>query len=141
MKKNYYQAIHQIITTGHWITDQISKELKVLDMTERQFNVMRILKDTAENTATVQEIQNNMVQKSSNVTRIVDRLIKKGFVNREECKTNRRKMEISLTEKGEQLLLKMEEIVASWHKPLEKKLNENELETLIKLIKRMKQNA
>ena len=104
MTSNYYTAIHQIIRTGHWITDQISQELKEHDVTEPQFNVLRILRGRKGNPVTVVEIQEQMVQRTSNVTRIIDKLLVKGLVDRQECHANRRKMDITITEKGRTFL-------------------------------------
>jgi len=139
MSKKFYQAVHQIITTGHWITDRISAELKVYDMTEPQFNVLRILRGAKGNPLTVQEILEQMVQRSSNITRIVDRLIGKGMVERKECATNRRKMDVSITEKGLTQLKKLDQKVAQFYAPMTENLNDAELESLVELIKKLQQ--
>ena len=109
MNNRYFQAIYQIITTGHWITAQVGKQLKVHGMTEPQFNVLRILRGAKGAPITVQEILENMVQQSSNVTRIVDKLLTMELVERKECPTNRRKMDITITDKGLNLLNLLEE--------------------------------
>ncbi len=134
----YFQAIYQIITTGHWITDQVSKELKVFGMTEPQFNVLRILKGARGKPITVQEIQKNMVQRSSNVTRIIDKLLTKGYVERKECPTNRRKMDITITPLGLEMLKKLDIKVHAFHEPLMDNLTEAELEQLKSLIIKLK---
>ena len=69
MNKDYLRTIHQIITTGHWITDRVGQELKEFDITEPQYNVLLVLNAARPNPVTVQEILDNMVQRSSNVTR------------------------------------------------------------------------
>ena len=90
MDNQYFQAIFQIIRTGHWITDQVSRELKEFGITEPQYNVLRILRGAKGEPLTVQRILKSMVQRSSNITRIVDKLLAKGYVNRQECPSNRR---------------------------------------------------
>ena len=111
MNEKYFQTVYRIITTGHWVTDQVSKELKEFGITEPQFNVLRILKGAKGKPVTVQQILDNMVQRSSNITRIVDKLITKGLVERKECPTNRRKMDITITDKGNKQLALLEKKV------------------------------
>ncbi|NME67386.1 MarR family winged helix-turn-helix transcriptional regulator [Flammeovirga aprica] len=136
--KKYFKAIHQIIVTGHWITDQVGKDLKEYGITEPQFNVLRILKGQKGAPITVQEIQERMVQRSSNVTRIVDKLLDKKLVNRQECPTNRRKMDITITDKGLEELEKLDAKVGDFHQQFQGNLSEEELETLATLIKKLK---
>ena len=134
----YYLTILEIIKTGHWLTDQISRELKEYDATEPQFNVLRILRGKKGEPITVQDIQEQMVQRTSNVTRIIDRLITKELVERKECRTNRRKMDITITEKGLETLKVLDKKVTAFHKPMTNNLNDDELGQLYKLIKKLK---
>ena len=97
MKKNYFQTIHQIIITGHWITDEVGKALKEFGITEPQYNVLRILSRANGQPITVGKISDGMIQRSSNVTRIIDKLLFKGLVYRQECPTHRRKMDITMS--------------------------------------------
>lgn len=136
---DYFSTIHKIIVTGHWYTEQISKELKEFGITEPQYNVLRILKVADGQPRTVQEIQAGMVQKSSNVTRIVDKLLSKEYVDRKECAENRRKMDITLTEKGAEFLKELDKKVYAFHAPLTEKLNKAELNTLHSLIVKLKE--
>ena len=138
VNENYLKAILQIIKTGHWITDSVSQELKEYGITEPQFNVLRILRGRKGVPATVQQIQKEMVQKSSNVTRIIDKLLKRGLVNRMECPNNRRKMDITITKKGTELLTVLGKKVFQFHGPMAQNLNEEEAETLTNLILKLK---
>ena len=138
MDKIYLRAMLQIITTGHWLTDSVTRELREFDATEPQFNVLRVLNARAETPCSVQEIQKGMVQKSSNVTRIVDKLLNKGFVQRQLNESNRRKVDITITSDGQQFLSQLEEKVFAFHAPLQKNLTPEECETLTHLIKKLK---
>lgn len=138
MNKDYFSAILQIISTGHWITDQVTKELKEFDISEPQFNVLRILKGAKKTPLTVAAIQKRMIQKSSNITRIIDKLLSKGFVERKECVENRRKMDISITKKGLEHLKVLDKKVQSLHQPMMNNLNPDELKTLSNLIIKLK---
>jgi len=134
----YYPAIHEIIRMGHWITDQVGLELKKFDITEPQFNVLRILKGKKGEPTTVNSILDQMVQRTSNVTRIVDKLNEKGLVSRKECPTNRRKMDILITQKGSDLLMELNRKMHTFHEPLMKNLGPEEAETLTALIRKLK---
>ena len=138
MKKEYFPAIHQLITTGHWITDQVSQVLKEYEVTEPQYNVLRILSEAGGGPIAVQDILEKMVQRSSNVTRICDKLLAKGYVNRAACPTNRRKMDITLTAEGEKLPALLDKKVFELHEPFMGNLSEAELKTLKDLIIKLK---
>lgn len=138
MNKAYYTAMHAIIVAGHRITDEITRALKEDDISEPQYNVLRILRSANGKPVSVGTIQAGMVQRSSNVTRIVDKLMAKKLVVREECSTNRRKKDIAITQKGIDLLARLDEKVHAYHKPYSGKLSAEELNTLEALIKRLR---
>jgi DNA-binding MarR family transcriptional regulator len=138
MNQDYLSAIDQLIRTGHWITDQVSAELKEFDISEPQFNVLRVLKVRGGHPITVQKIQEKMVQRTSNVTRIIDKLVEKDLVTRQECTTNRRKMDIAITKKGEELLAEMNKKVIDFHQPLSKNLTTEDAQLLKNLIIKLK---
>lgn len=134
----YFPAVSQIIRTGHWITHQVGVELKDFDITEPQYNVLKVLKSRSGRPMTVQSIQERMVQRNSNVTRIVDKLLSKALVDRQECPTNRRKMDITITENGIELLKKLDKKVGEFHAPMKGNLTPEEAKTLAKLIIKLK---
>ncbi len=131
---NYLKAIHQIICAGHWITDTVGQELKEFGITEPQFNVLRILHGRKGMPITVQEIQEQMVQRTSNVTRIVDKLLDKGLVDRHECSANRRKMDVTITAEGVKMLAILGQKLYQYHGPMAQNLTEVDAQTLTKLI-------
>ena len=136
-RKKYYKTVHKIIKTGHWITDSISQEIKSYGATEPQYNVLRILSDRDKPTS-VMEITEGMVQRSSNVTRIIDKLLDKKYVIRKECSTNRRKMDISITDDGRDFLKKLDKKVHAFHYPMMDNLSGKEADALRFLIEKMK---
>ena len=82
------------------IDDITANALKPFEVSMQQFNVLRILRGQKGNPANLSTINERMVTKMSNTTRLVDKLIKKGFVNRCVCPSNRRKVEIVITDSG-----------------------------------------
>lgn len=135
-EKKYYEAVSSIILSGNFISDQVSQVLKPYNMTEPQYNVLRILEDSVTDYLTVQEIQQGMLKKSSNVTRIIDRLVEKDFVTREVCDTNRRKMLIKMTKNGAKALVEYNHEVRRFHKPHRENLTEEECQLLVDLLKK-----
>ncbi len=135
---NYFEAVLEIIKTGHWITDSVTRELKEFGIYEPQFNVLRILKGAKGKPVSVNTILEKMVQRSSNVTRIVDKLESKGLVQRTLCAEDRRKMDIIITPEGLDLLKRLDKKVMAFHKPMQNNLTDEEAKTLKELIIKLK---
>ena len=134
----HFEAMFEIIKTGHWITDSVSRELKEFDIYEPQFNVLRILRGAKGKPISANSILEKMVQRSSNITRIVDKLTAKGLVERTLSIEDRRKMDIVITKKGLDLLIKLDKKVEALHKPMMNNLSKEEAETLKRLIIKLK---
>mgnify|MGYP001803271434 CR=1 FL=1 len=98
------KVIVNLLHTENWMMDKINLELKPFDVSIQQFNVLRILKGQKGKPANLSTIQERMVNKMSNTTRLVDKLIAKEFVTRITCPSNRRKVEITITKQGEGFL-------------------------------------
>src|SRR5262249_52908419 len=77
------------------------------DITQQQFNILRILRGAGTPLSTLQ-IRQRMLDKMSDTSRIVDRLIKKGLVKKNICKEDRRLVDVIITEKGKKLLEKID---------------------------------
>lgn len=103
-KDESHKATLNILYTAYWFKNHFSSKLKVMDLTMEQFNVMRILKGKHPEAMCVKDIASRMIEKNSNVPRILDRLVAKKYVRRSTSKTDRRETHISLTEKGIQQL-------------------------------------
>ncbi len=136
--RTYFTAIFEIIKMGHALTDGVNSELKAYGITEPQFNVLRILRGRKGEPATVQSVQEDMVQKSSNVTRIIDKLIDKGYVHREQCPTNRRRVDLTITDEGLEALKTFDGVVDSFHQPMKDALTIDESVQLTNLIYKLK---
>ena len=116
------------------INEHLSHALKPFDISIQQFNVLRILRGQQGKPANLSTLNERMVTKMSNTTRLVDKLILKEYVERHICTSNRRKVEISITAKGKESLLKMDAVITETEKVLLKKFSTNELEHLNLLL-------
>lgn len=116
------------------IREAFNLALRPFDMSEQQFNVLRILRGQQQKPANLSTINERMVTKMSNTTRLVDKLITKGYVDREICVQNRRKVEITITKKGMQVLAKLDKVMQHTEQKLLQNFNEKELQLLNKLL-------
>jgi DNA-binding MarR family transcriptional regulator len=83
-------------------------------------------------------IQERMLARSSNTTRLIDKLLAKGFVTRETCPVNRRKIEVMITGEGLSLLEKLDDAVAAHERSFGKGMTAEELATLNELLERFR---
>jgi MarR family transcriptional regulator, 2-MHQ and catechol-resistance regulon repressor len=106
-------AINLIYTVG-WIRDRIKYIFEAEDITPQQFNILRILRGSFPQPLSTLQIRERMLEKMSDTSRIVDRLIAKGLVKKVTCKSDRRLVDVIISDKGKKLLerldLKQDEI-------------------------------
>ncbi|MDC6351839.1 MarR family transcriptional regulator [Zeaxanthinibacter sp. PT1] len=106
------RSLIHLILVSNKVNEQYASALKEYDISQQQFNVLRILRGQKGKAANLQTLNERMISKQSNTTRLVDKLLNKGLVNRMVCPSNRRKIEITITEEGKALLLKLDKIVS-----------------------------
>ncbi len=116
------------------ISEQIAIALKPYEISEQQFNVLRILRGQKNKPANLSTINERMVTKMSNTTRLVDKLILKDYVKRWTCESNRRKVEILITPKGKTILAKIDKTIEDAEKDILKNFTKKELEELNALL-------
>lgn len=134
------QTVINLFLTNTWIKNDLLNVLKPHELSLEQFNVLRILRGQKGNPINLQDIQERMVNKMSNTTRLVDKLILKNFVKRNQCEENRRKIEIYITSEGLNILKELDSIIDNTEKNITSNLSKTELEHLNKLLLKLKQN-
>lgn len=112
----------------------MAQAIKPYGVSIQQFNVLRILRGQKGKPANLSTLNERMVTKMSNTTRLVDKLILKGYVNRVVCPSNRRKVEINITAEGETELLKIDNAIMMAEKEIVRNLSEKELLELNRLL-------
>ncbi|WP_026464469.1 MarR family winged helix-turn-helix transcriptional regulator [Adhaeribacter aquaticus] len=110
-KTPYHRMAVNVMFTGNWIQKDLSCQLRAFDLSLQQHNVLSILKGQYPNPCTLGLIQDRMLDRESNATRLVDKLIEKGLVDRCVCVSNRRKVDILITQAGLDLLEKTAPII------------------------------
>ncbi|MCP4441828.1 MAG: MarR family transcriptional regulator [Aureispira sp.] len=86
--------------TSSWLSKKQANFLKPFDISIQQFNILRILRGMQPEAATIKILTERMIDKMSNASRLVEKLKKKGFVERKECEFDRRQVDIVITKKG-----------------------------------------
>ena len=130
------KVILNVMYTQNFISDKFSDLLKPSDLSGEQYNVLRILRGQKGAPTNMCVIQDRMIAKSSNTTRLIDKLLLKELVTRNVCPDNRRKMEIAITEKGLQLLLELDPKVLEHEQLFATNLEEQELTQLNTLLEK-----
>ncbi len=132
------KTLLNVMYTQNVISEKFNELLKPFDLSPEQFNVLRILRGQKGKPANMSMIQERMIAKTSNTTRLVDKLLLKELVLREVCPNNRRKMEITITEKGLELLLQLDPLVEAHERAFSKNLSVEELELLNELLEKFR---
>ncbi|WP_374507465.1 MarR family winged helix-turn-helix transcriptional regulator [Flavobacterium sp.] len=132
------KIIMNIIYTQNVITENFNEILKPYDISSEQFNVLRILRGQKGNPANMCVIQERMLAKTSNTTRLVDKLLVKDFVTRKVCPENRRKIEVKITQKGLDLLRELDPKVKAHEDSFSNNLNEDEKAQLNQLLEKFR---
>lgn len=133
---NSKKVVLNIIYTQNVLSDHFNEILKPYDLSSEQYNVLRILRGQKGCPANMCVIQERMLAKTSNTTRLVDKLLLKEFVTREVCPENRRKIEVSITQKGLNVLTELDPKVIEHEKKFSKNLTSQELEQLNILLEK-----
>lgn len=128
------RTIIHFMLVGHKINETISNALKPYGVSLQQFNVLRILRGRDGRPANLSTLNERMVTKMSNTTRLVDKLLQKGYVDRKTCPSNRRKIEIRITQQGEAELAKMDRAMKTAEEDILQNLSKEDLEQLNLLL-------
>jgi len=135
----YQKSVINIIYTYNWTRERLQQIFDRENLTPQQFNILRILRGSAVPLSTLQ-IRERMLDKMSDTSRIVDRLIKKGLAKKITNKSDKRLVDVTISEKGRKVLHNMDKFendIAG----LIKNLSLNEAKTLNKLLDKIRQSV
>jgi len=136
-KDPYNKAIVNLLYTQSHIVSQQSSLFKPFGLSPEQYNVLRILRGQNGNPITVSSIQERMLNRMSNASRLVEKLKQKGLVIREESARDRRQVDVLITDKGLEVLQKLEASIYRLNREFVK-LNEEEVNQLNDLLDRLR---
>ena len=131
------KAVINLIYTYHWITEQIKSILSVEDITLQQYNILRILRGSDPQPLSTLAIRERMLDKMSDTSRIVDRLVIKQLVTKRMCPSDKRLVDVSITHQGKEMLERIDARDSEMRGVMEN-LNEEELTALNSLLDKLR---
>lgn len=126
-----------ILRSGNRFNDELNLLTKSFGISLPQFNVLRILRGQKGKPANLSTLNEHMIHKMSNTTRLVDKLIEKKLVDRSVCENNRRKVEITITPLGLALLTNIDKKLEAKEAQLVQNITPIEKEKLVDLISKL----
>ena len=138
-RNEHQKAEINMIYTYNWMMEQVKNMLEKFDVTPQQFNILRILRGAGEPLSTLQ-IRQRMLDKMSDTSRIVDRLVKKSLVKKVVCESDRRLVDVTISPKGLELLIQSDTYEDEMD-AIFKQLSGSEAQTLNKLLDKIRNSA
>lgn len=136
-KNERQKALINIMYTGNYINSRVSGLLKPYGISSQQLNVLRILRGAYPQPMRALSIQERMLDRMSNVSRIIEKLRLKGLIERRECPKDRRAVDVIITEQGMQLLKELDQLEGDWQE-ICAQLSDQELQTLNHILDKIR---
>ena len=134
---DYQKAVINIMYTSNWMQNATAKLLKNYNLTEPQYNILRILRGQNGHPISVLDIQSRMLDKMSNASRLIEKLRLKEMVARKECSNDRRQVDVTITKAGLEVLTRLDSVIVQEEEKI-KKLNTEEVNQLNKLLDKIR---
>lgn len=122
-----------LLYTSWWLENQQKKFFKSFRITNQQFNILRILRGQSPKSISGMEIKKRMIDKNSDISRLLDRLIAKKLVEKSQCPSDKRAADNKITEKGLALLKEIDPLIDKLEKSMWM-LNPEEINQLSDLL-------
>ena len=137
--QNHQQmALINVLYTYHWIKDQMTEALKPYKITMQQYNVLRILRGAHPDGMAAARIRERLLDKTSDVSRLLDRLEKSNLVERQSSKEDKRVTEIFLTLRGLEILCQIRAVDKLHKEQLPKVLSDEDAQLLSALLDKVR---
>lgn len=107
-KSTHQKAIINLLFTASWIQTQQQQFFKTFGITNQQFNILRILKGQYPQAISATEIKSRMLDKNSDVSRLLDRLAAKKLILKQTCPKDKRAADVSITQAGLDILVELD---------------------------------
>ncbi|MEP2936983.1 MAG: MarR family transcriptional regulator [Gilvibacter sp.] len=124
------KTVINLMYTCRVIEERILGVLKPYGLSIQQYNVLRILRGQKSNPCSVSKLQSRMIDRNSNTTRLIDKLLSKGLVKRQVCEQNRRKVELFITTEGLDVLEQLDPLILENNQNLISQLDKSQLDSL-----------
>jgi DNA-binding MarR family transcriptional regulator len=136
-KNERQKALINVMFTSNFLSTVIARHLKQYQLSTQQFNVLRILRGQYPNPIRANDLQGRMMDRMSNVSRIIEKLRVKNLLERQICEQDRRAVDVKITGKGLSLLKELDIVAYEWEAQLNS-LSNKELNTLNHLLDKIR---
>ena len=137
-KSSHEKAMVNLVYTSNWFRDRQQSFFAPFGIKQQHYNILRILKGKHPEAISPGEIKEVMLDKAPDLTRLLDNLDALGYVKRNLCEHNRRKMDITLTRSGQSLLQKINKVLEKEANEWKEKLTDKEAEKLSSLLDKLR---
>jgi MarR family transcriptional regulator, 2-MHQ and catechol-resistance regulon repressor len=134
----YHKLALNIMFSNNWIMEGQTKILKPYQFTQPQYNVLRILRGSYPTPLTINSIIDRMLDRMSNVSRLVDKLVEKGYVDRTQSTDDRRAVDIVIMKKGLDILAEIDKKQEKWEANFTT-ISEDEAKQINNLLDKMRE--
>lgn len=136
-RNEWERMIVNLMHTGAWLNEHAQQRFADFDLTPQQYNVLRILRGSAPTALSTSDIRDRMLDRASDTSRIVERLLAKEYVAKETCAEDKRRVDVVITKKGLKLLDTIEAHESSAHR-FARALTKAEAQQLNALLDKLK---
>jgi DNA-binding MarR family transcriptional regulator len=136
---DHFVAMLDIMITSNLLELKTAQILKPFDLSTQQFNVLRILRGNYPQALNLSDIQERMMDKMSNATRLVEKLRQKSLLTRDLCESNRRKVDIEITSQGLELLKELDPLLEENLEEFKQQITKEEAKTLSQILYKVRQ--
>ena len=133
------EAVLNLHFTSNWLFRLVQAELKPSDISHEQYNILRILRGNRSGAYCLRDVQERMLNRTANTTRLVEKLRKRGLLSRRQNRSNRRMVEIRITEKGLALLEEMDGPLRELNRRMQLALTDDEAGQLSDILERLRE--
>ena len=135
---DYAKGYVNILFTASWLSSRATKVLKNLGISVHQFNILRILRGMHPNPGSIKELTERMIDKSSNASRLVDKLIEKNLVLKAKSNDDNRRVEVVISHEGLEVLGKASDLMDVLIHSMAENISNEQAETLNILLDKLR---
>jgi MarR family 2-MHQ and catechol resistance regulon transcriptional repressor len=108
-RNEHQKATVNILYTYSWLMERVKNHFRDFGITPQQYNILRILRGSIATPLTILDLKDRMLDKNCDASRLIERLVSKGFVKKKICSTDKRRVDIVINPKGLELLKTLDE--------------------------------
>jgi DNA-binding MarR family transcriptional regulator len=135
------KAMINIMFTANWIRNLHAGILKPHGLSVEQYNILRILNGSNQERLTMNHVRDRMIDRSPNTTRLMDRLLEKGAIDRERCTADRRVVYVRINQAGKKLVEKVNKDLSWLFDSVKASMTVQEAMNLNQLIEQFRKNT